>query len=480
MEKFDFAGGLPISIRMSVAPLCAAALLSSCAQAPVPVQAPPPPAPIVSYINIPISIPLSSLEQAMNANMRKSIGVEPFRMQLNGGAGAPACGEDVGYSIERGPVALSGAGEKLLTQIEVRYWLKGRKQLPCPGSEVVASCGTDGETPRTARAAIESTIEIPPDLATRVHSTAQSPVAVDRCVLQPVGLDITQPLMGAFETTLRELLPEADKRIGAILDLRARMQAGWDRMSEPREVQAGVWLAWNPEGVGIVPVTVADGALHTGVQLRVRPAIVAGAKPAAATKPLPLAYGATRDDTFRLQLPVDVEAAFVQQRLDKALGVEQGGMLVSVGNMQTRIAGADVTGEGSQIHVTLRFEGDLRGTALLTGTPIYDTGTRTLTFPDLDYVLDSDQFLLKSASAVAHSQVRDRLRQRFTIELGDRIDQLRGGLEALLNRRNDNVQLHGKVTDLALLGVSRRQGGPVFTAYLAAGGTVSAEIELAR
>lgn len=468
---------IPASIRIAVALPGAVALLSSCAQPAVQVQAPPPPAPFVSYINIPLSIPLSSLEQAMNANMRKSYGVEPFQMRLNGGAGAPACGEDVGYSIERGTASLSGAEDKLVTQFEVHYWLKGRKQLPCPGTEVVASCGTDGETPRSARVAIESTIDIPPDLATRVHSIAQSPVAVDRCVLQPVGVDITQPLMGAFNTTLRQLLPEADKRIAAILNLRARMQAAWERMSEPREVQPGVWLTWNPEGVGIVPVTIAEGAIQTGIQLRVRPAIVAGAKPDSMVKPLPLAYGATPDDSFRLQLPVDVEAAFVQQRLDKAL---QGGMPISVGNMQTRIAGADVTGEGSQIHVTLRFEGDLRGTALLTGTPIYDTGTRTLTFPDLDYVLDSDQFLLKSASAVAHSQVRDRLRQQFTIELGDRIDQLRGGLEALLNRRNDNVQLQGKVTDLTLLGVSRIPNGAVFTAYLAAHGTVSAEIDLPR
>ena len=48
-------------------------------------------------------------------------------------------------------------------------------------------------------------------------------------------------------------------------------------MSEPREVRPQVWLTWNPEALGIVPVTVADGVLRTGLQLRVRPVIVAGA-----------------------------------------------------------------------------------------------------------------------------------------------------------------------------------------------------------
>jgi hypothetical protein len=109
----------------------------------------------------------------------------------------------------------------------------------------------------------------------------------------------------------------------------------------------------------------------------------------------------------------------------------------------------------------------MTGTANLIGTPYYNTETRTLSFPDLDYTLDSDQFLLTSANFLAHSEIRDKLREKFTIELGDRIDQLKGGLEELLNRRNGNVQLHGTL-ETGLLGVSRRPGAAVFTAYLSA------------
>lgn len=177
-----------------------------------------------------------------------------------------------------------------------------------------------------------------------------------------------------------------------------------------------------------------------------------------------------------LQIPVDVQETFVQARLDKALGIDQGGMPLSVGSYKLRVTGADITGEGSQVLIKLKFTGDFSGTADLAGTPVYDPPLRTLSFPDLDYTLDSDQFLLNSANFVAHSQIRDRLRQQFTIELGERVDQLKGGLEELLNRRNGNVQLIGTVQDLRLLGVSRRSTDVVFTAYLSARGKISAEI----
>jgi hypothetical protein len=61
--------------------------------------------------------------------------------------------------------------------------------------------------------------------------------------------------------------------------------------------------------------------------------------------------------------------------------------------------------------------------------------------------------------------------------LAQSIDKMKEGLEGVLNRRRGNVQLHGTVQDLELLGVYRLPNGDVFTAYLSAKGTISAEIE---
>ena len=457
--------------------LPASAMLWACSQAPVQIPPHEPPKPIVSYVNVPITIPLAAIAKTASEEVPKQFNVQPFEKALEGGANPPACGVDVGYSVGRGPVVVSGEDKTIVSSIDLSYWLQGRKQVPCPGELVTASCGTTGEPYRTATVGIDSNVTIQPNLSVVVQSTLRPAVPGNRCVLHPVEYDITDTLIKGMDTSLKEMLPALDKRVAAALDLRSRMQAAWTRMSEPREVRPSVWLSWNPEGLGVVPITVSEGAIHTGIQLRMRPVITAGAKPTVTPKPLPLAYQATRDDTFKLQLPVDVEEPFVQARLDKALDIDKGGMPLQMGNYTVRITSADMTGEGTQILIKLTFTGDMTGTANLVGTPYYNTETRTLSFPDLDYTLDSDQFLLTSANFLAHSQIRDKLREKFTIELGDRIDQLKGGLEELLNRRNGNVQLHGTLEDLTLLGVSRQPGGPVFTAYLSATGKVSAEIE---
>jgi hypothetical protein len=455
----------------------ASALLWGCSQAPVQIPPHEPPKPIVSYVNVPITIPLASIEKAADGEVPKQFNVQPFEKALEGGSNPPACGVDVGYSVGRGPIVLSGEDKTIVSSIDLSYWLQGRKQVPCPGALITASCGTTGEAYRTATVGIDSNVTIQPNLSVDVQSKLRPAVPGERCVLHPVEYDITDTLMKGLDTSLSQMLPTLDKKVAAALDLRSRMAAAWTRMSEPREVRPSVWLSWNPEGLGVVPISVSDGAIHTGIQLRMRPVITAGAKPKATPKPLPLAYAATRDDTFKLQLPVDIEEPFVQSRLDKALDIDKGGMPLTIGNQTVHITSAELTGEGTQVLIKLVFTGDMRGSANLIGTPYYNVETRTLSFPDLDYTLDSDQFLLTSANFLAHSRIRDSLRAKFTIELGDKIDQLKGGLEGLLNRRNGNVQLHGTLEELTLLGVLRQPGADVFTAYLSATGKVSAEIE---
>ena len=122
--------------------------------------------------------------------------------------------------------------------------------------------------------------------------------------------------------------------------------------------------------------------------------------------------------------------------------------------------------------------GDLTGTAFLTGTPYYNSDTRQLSFPDLEYTLDTSQTLLSVANWFAQSQIRDRLREKFTVDMTQSIERMKQGLESVLNRRRGNVQLHGSVEQLDLVGVYRLPNGDVFTAFLTASGKISADVDV--
>ncbi len=464
-------------LRVWSAIVSAAAALSGC-QTPSPAVAPPePPKAELSYLNIPVSIPLAPIEKAAEEEVPRAVGVDPFKYHMDGGAAPPACGIDGGYSITRAPLAMSGSGDAITTSVDLSYWLKGRKQVPCPGPVTMASCGTDGEPPRTANVSISTEITILPNLTTSVHSTLGQVVPANRCVLHPLETDVTDPVVAGFDGALRKMLPALDKRVAAGLDLHKRVEAAWARMSEPTELRPNVWLALNPEGIGVVPVTVAEGQLRTGVQLRLRPVVTAGKKPQSSPKPLPPADIAAPADTFKLQIPVDAQQAFVQARLDKSLELDKGGKTFAMDGHTVTVTGADVYGEGSKVVIKLTFSGDLSGIAYLTGTPYYNSDTRELSFPDLDYTLDTSQALLSAASWFAHSEIRDRLRAQFTIDMAQSIGQMRQGLESVLNKRRGNMQLHGTVEELNLVGVYRLPNGDVFTAFLEAKGKIWAEVE---
>jgi hypothetical protein len=100
-----------------------------------------------------------------------------------------------------------------------------------------------------------------------------------------------------------------------------------------------------------------------------------------------------------------------------------------------------------------------------------------LNFPDLDYTVDTDKLLLNSANWAAQSQIRQRLRDQFTIDMTRPIDNMKQALETVLNRRRGNLQLHGEVQNLNLVGVYRLPKASVFTAYLAASGKIRAEVD---
>ena len=458
--------------------LIAVSALWGC-QTPAPkLPAQTPPKPQLSYLNIPISIPLAPVAAAIDKEVPQSAGAAPFELAINGGAGPPSCGVDAGYAVVRAPLSMSGVGDAIKTDLDLMYWVKGRKQIPCPGDYTTVSCGTNGEEPRTVKASIATAIAILPDLTASVHSTLGPIVPGNRCVLNPVGLDVTDALMAGVADGMKPVLANLDQRLAAGLQLRQRVEAGWARMNEPAELRPGIWLAMNPEGIGIVPISVENDTLRTGIQLRLRPIVEAGTKPEAGTRPLPIADVAAPADTFEMQIPVEVEQSFVQARLDKALEVENGGTPVSLGNYKVRVTGADVYGQGTQVVVKLLFKGDVNGTAYLRGTPYYDAKNRTLNFPDLDYTLETDRALLNSANWVAQGQIRERLRTRFTIEMERPIDDMKKSLESVLNRSRGNVTLHGNVQDLRLLGVYRLQDGNVFTAYLAATGKIWAEVDM--
>jgi hypothetical protein len=451
--------------------------LSACQTAapPMPVQAPPDPQ--LSYLNIAITVPLAVIATAAEREVPASAGVEPFGRAVDGGARAPACGIDAGYSISRGPLALTGAGNTLTTGMELSYWLKGRKQLPCPGDFTIASCGTDTEQPRTAKVSIDSAITLRPNLTAEFQSSPGAIVPGDRCILNPFGLDVTDEVIATFDGALKSKLANLDKRLSEAFHLRQRVEAAWAKMSEPAELRPGVWLVLNPEGIGIVPVAISNDALATGIQVRLRPAVTAGAKPKVKSNPLPDATIAAAADTFSMQIPVDVEQSFVQSRLDKALDLKGDGTKVTMGSYNIRVTDADVSARATQVVIKLAFKGDVNGTAFLNGTPSYNPDTRTLSFPDLDYTLDTDKVLLNSANWVAQSQIRQRLRDRFTIDMTQPIGNMKQALENVLNRRRGNLQLHGEVQNLNLVGVYRLPKGSIFTAYLAASGKIRAEVD---
>ena len=73
-------------------------------------------------------------------------------------------------------------------------------------------------------------------------------------------------------------------------------------------------------------------------------------------------------------------------------------------------------------------------TLYLRGTPRYEAGERVFDFPDLDFDIKTDDFLVQAADWILKPGVVDQLRQISRLPIGAKTDQLKARMNTVLNR----------------------------------------------
>jgi hypothetical protein len=106
-------------------------------------------------------------------------------------------------------------------------------------------------------------------------------------------------------------------------------------------------------------------------------------------------------------------------------------------------------GSGASVVMAISVKGTVKGTIYLTGMPSYDSSTRTLSVQNPEYTVETKQVLVRAADWLLHSGMRDRIAERATWPIGDRIDAEKEILSRALNRDlNEHVNISGKIYDL--------------------------------
>jgi len=333
----------------------------------------------------------------------------------------------------------------------VRYRVWARKSQ---GQEFVEGrCGHGDDPPKRLNLAARSALTWSDQWRLQSHTTFAEPVFVEPCQLAGLDLDVTPLLKAVLQPRLVALGQSIDRIIRGRTEAKKRAETVWQKLQEPIELSPNQWLVSNLSDARVGPIT-SNGTLFvkTSVNLVMEPKIVSGSKPEAVPTSLPpLQLAALPLEGFHLALPIALEYARINQRLEEEmLGQE---FQTPLGDT-LKVEGVQFYGSGDKLILALRVSGGVNGNLYATGTPVFEEGLGILRFVDLDFTVDTRNVLVRSANWMFHENILSSLKAHAVIDLSSQLQTLRSRLETALTRNlGPDARLQAEVLTLRPRGV---------------------------
>src|SRR6266446_3362627 len=349
---------------------------------------------------------------------------------------------------------------------------------------LLAQCGWDDEEAREVlvgadakikwgkKWSLESQTAIRPFKCPR--SDPNDPIC--RCRLTAGNIDVTDILYRQGQRVLDGVARKFDERLKEKSSFQGAAAKFWSKLQEPVDLGGGRrWLVVQPASVSAGPITVTGTSpqtVNTTFALTANPKVELGEKPDVSVNPLPDLQVVA--DPEGIHVSTDLETTFEEAtRILRDPGTGVIGKKFTSGRRELEITGARLYGTREKIALELQVKGraikermpkvvdlatllesgfkhlrywlekkfyKLRGTIYLLGTPNYSSSDRTLTFPDLEYDIETRNVIVKIASWILKTTLTERLRAEAKLPAGQKLDEARNSLSAALNRQiGDNA-----------------------------------------
>lgn len=429
-------------------------------QPPPPVMLTPMAGPILpepppSRLDLPISVPIETLRQFAESNVPREQTEEGYNVHFNGGADNAGHGVSFGYWVQRGPLDLSMQGAALHVSADIKYWVQGRARPPGPIHPLISvSCGKD-EAPRRATIGLKTTLTLRSDWTVDAATTPGPVVPRNRCRVTFLNIDVTDHAVGAMRRILDRLAGQLDKRIESALAVRETAEHAWQQISKPIQLDQGIWLDLRPQAIATSPLSTEGGQIVLGLHMEARPRIVLGQAPEVQLVPLPSLGQQSTGDGFHVIVPIEIGYEEATRRLRETLGLPDKPLRYPPGDASLiEIKDVEVSAVGGQVVIRAALGGNAAGWMYLVGKPHYDALTQTLSFPALDYTVETQGALPRPAEGFEPEPVRQGFRASAKIRLQDRIAEWQSRMARVLNRSLGRLELSGTIQSLELIGLA--------------------------
>lgn len=405
----------------------------------------------VSIINLPIDVPVKDLEAVLNKQLS---GILYEDNNLRDGD------KMMVRAVKQDNIRLGLDSQAITYRIPLDLWIK--YDLGISTVEATGQISLDFKT----GFGVNADWSIYTATSLEGHSWNQKPRVKMGFVDLPVGFIADLVLRNSTQQISRAI----DELVREQFDLRKTVEEAWREMFQPALVSEAynTWLTVNPQFIGMSPVSTSNNRIATTIYVEGKPSVKIGERPDPKyVQPLPpLRISPVNAEDFTLHINAEISYDEAE-RLAKEQLV---GETFSYGRRAVTIEDLEFFGKGANIVVNTTLSGTYNGSIYLVGRPVYNPRKNTIDIEDLEYTLDTKNYLFRSAGWLMKSTIKNKIADNLNFlldyNLKDMQQQfqeqlqeyelatgvvLNGNLE-VMDLRNAYLTVDGMVVDLALKG----------------------------
>jgi hypothetical protein len=407
-----------------------------------------PPVQAVSTMSIPVSMEMKSYFKDADRAV-------PYQFK----GGEQNCdGVSYTYTFDREPFTISGNSRKsdpLIVDIEIdgKYALNLNycpkctdlfsSKPECIIGRVYASCGV-GEPMRRIKIEYETSIDLKSNYKLDATTKLKEITPKDRCEFTILKYNATEKLVNEVKVALKELGKEIDKEIEAI-EIRSQIETIWQTFLEPFALQGYGFLYIDPENIGIRNLKMNGTKLQFEVLVEAFPKVTL-IKRDLAEKKLPNLANLKEEKGFNIN--IDLIADY--DSLSGIMNSQLTGKVIDIKKKKIILGNTKIYGASNrQLNIEVTFTGSKSGKMYFKGTPSFNDSLQELSFPDLNFELETKSILLKSAKWLFNDKITSMIKKSTTFNMNSVLKDAAKMIEDNLNQDIEgNIKLSGKVKSM--------------------------------
>jgi len=387
----------------------------------------------LSHINIPLRINLEAMEKSLNQQLKGVIYEDKSTED----------GDNLAIKVEKtGNLTFAVAGKDLQFKVPLLLNFKYKAGFTyLTGSAEIAL-------------QFRTNFSFRPNWSVNTNTQLESHEWIRKPKLQVGAIQIPIGFIGdiVLNNSKHTLAAAIDKQAQEQLDFREQIADAWKRLFEPVQIstQFKTWLQIHPQFIAMTPLSLNEEEIKATIIVESKPLLSLGARPSnMAPTPLP-PFKPTEVVTNNFAIYLHAEVPYQEAEL---LAREQlRGETFSAGNKSVTLEDIEMYGNGNTLIVSCQLSGNFRGNIYFEGKPFFNMQRNSIDISDLNYSLETQNFLHKTAGWILKSNMKKVIQEKLDFYLAFNLKELEAELQRQLSHYpiSKDIYLRGILDALEL------------------------------